>query len=84
MYERVFNFERGQVMPHLNVTFEGRPEGYDGASPVDLSGRVFQTKGRPGAKTSRLWYEVPGRAGGEPAKAKVVGHEAREVVWEIY
>lgn len=37
MYERVFNFERGQLMPHLNVTFEGRPEGYDGASPVDRS-----------------------------------------------
>lgn len=84
MYERVFNFERGQVMFYLNVIFEGRFEGYDGVSFVDLFGRVFQIKGRLGVKILRLWYEVLGRVGGELVKVKVVGYEVREVVWEIY
>ena len=36
MCEWVVNFERGSVMPHLNVTFEKRPKICEGASPADL------------------------------------------------
>lgn len=69
MYERIFSFERGQVTPHLNVTFEKKknPEGYEGVIPVDLcEGQgwvILLTEGWSVANTSRLWYNghVPGR-----------------------
>lgn len=43
-------------------------------------GRSFQTEGRAGARTLRLWYDAPERAGVERAKGQVLVCEVREVV----
>jgi len=50
VYEWVVNFEKGSVMPHLNVTFEKRPEGYE-----EPGRRGFLAERRTSAKA--LWWE---------------------------